>query len=631
MEVVRPARATIRFGAFEVDLRAGELRKRGVRVKLQEQPLQILQILLEHPGEIVTREDIQRRLWPSDTFVDFEHGLYNAIKRVREALRDSAEHPRFIETISKRGYRFIGSVDGVNGSFGAEDTISANELNKSSRWLRWISVVAAGAVFTAATLFTFNVFQVRDRFLGGSTATQIQSLAVLPLANLSGDSAQEYFSEGMTDGLITDLAQIGSLKVISRTSTMRYKKTDKSLREIVRELKVDGIVEGTVQRSGDRVRITAQLIDGRSDKHLWAATYERDVRDVLTLERDLTQEIARQIQARLTTPNQVPLAQPRPVDPKVLEAYLQGNYHLRKFSRGFGDEEKRKAGEYFRQAIDANPNFAPAYVGMSIAHYWPMQSSSDDIAIGRKAAETAVELDPTLSDAWATLAKIKFDSWDWPGTEEDYRRAIALNSNNASAHEGLCHLLDDMGRLDAGFKECEIAQQLDPNADHLSYSFYKRREYDRAIEVLLMMLRNDPNNGYLHHKLYEIYAAKGMYKEAVQHLEQTVTLFGFPELAVDLHRAFAASGYMGAMRWYAKELEHLHATKQVFLPVNLAAVYAFLGDEDRAFYWLEQAYKHQGHGGAGVTLTELKVYPPLDPIRSDPRFNDLVRRLGLPP
>jgi len=268
---------------------------------------------------------------------------------------------------------------------------------------------------------------------------------------------------------------------------------------------------------------------------------------------------------------------------------------------------------------------------MSNAHYGSMQLSTEDIAIERKAAERAVELDPTLSNAWATLADIKFDSWDWPGAEEDYRRAIALNPNNAPAHKGLCHFLDAMGHLDAGLTECQIAQELDPIEDHLSYALYKRREYDRAIELLRMMLRNDPDNGYLHHKLYENYAGKGMYNEAVQHLEQVVTLFGFPELALDIHRAFVASGYTGAMRWYAKELERLHATKQVFLPVNLAAVYAALGDKDRAFYWLEQAYKHRGHVGAGVPLTQLKIDPRFDSLHSDPRFNDLVLRMRMPP
>lgn len=630
MEAVRPAHTTIRFGAFELDRRAGELRKGGVRVKLPEQPLEILQILLEHPGEIVMREEIQHRLWPSDTFVDFEHGLYNAIKRVREALGDSAEDPRFIETIPKRGYRFIGSVNGSDGSIDAEVAGTRKEVIQGSWRTAWIGGIAALAgLATAVTIFSLNTFRIQDRVFG-PPVRRIESLAVLPLANLSDDPAQEYFSEGITDGLITDLAQIGSVRVISRTSSMQYKQTQKSLPQIARELNVDGIIEGTVQRSGDRVRITIQLIRASSDEHVWANSYERDVRDVLGLERDVTGEIAREVQARLTTGNQVTIAKAKAVDPNVLDAYLQGNYHLNRFSRGSGDEELRKAGEYFQQAIDADANFAPAYIGMAEAHRGKAQSSNEDTLIARKAAEKAVQLNPTLAEAWAALAKIKFDHWEWPGAEEDYRQAITHSYNNATAHEGLCDVLDDMGQLDSGLLECQIAQQIDPNADHMSYALMKRREYDRAIEVLLIMLERDPNNGYIHHTLYDCYAAKGMYKEAVQHLERVFELFGFPELAGDLRRAYAASGYLGAMQWYAKELEHLQATNQLFLPVNVAAVYTFLGDKDRALYWLEQAYKYPGRGNAGVELTEINVYPPLAPLRSDPRFKNLARRIGLP-
>ena len=493
------------------------------------------------------------------------------------------------------------------------------------------AVMGIVVLATAATIFGLNAFRARERLAAGTPTPQIQSLAVLPLANLSGDPAQEYFSDGMTDALITELAQIGSLRVISRTSSMLYKQTKKSLPEIARELNVDGIVEGTVQRSGDRVLINAQLIQGPTDKHLWANSYERDLREVFALENDVAGDIARQVQAKLKTPDQATQAQPRPVNPKVLEAYLQGNYHLQKFSRGSGDEERMKAWEFFQQAIDADPNFAPAYVGLSEAHGGTMQGSTDDHSIERKAAEKAVELDSTLSEAWQNLGDARFDSWDRRGAEESYRRAITLNPNNALAHDDLGWLLDDFERLEEGWKEAQIAQQLDPNHDHLYYALYKRREYDRAIKQLQTMLGNDPNNGLLHHQLYEAYTAKGMYKEAVQHLDRAAILYGLPELAPKLRRAFAVSGYAGAMREYAKELEHLHATKQIFWPVNLAAVYAALGDKDRAFYWLEEGYKRRGNFGSGVNLLDLKVYRGLDPLRSDPRFADLVSRMGLPP
>jgi TolB-like protein/DNA-binding winged helix-turn-helix (wHTH) protein len=328
---VPPSRTLVRFGVFELDADSRELRKQGLKVRLQDQPFQVLQILLERPGTVVTREELQRRIWTSDTFVDFDRGVYNAIKKLREALGDSAESPRFIETLSRRGYRFIAPVS-PNGntasSVEASSIVAERAPARTSRRTLQLSLAAAfGIVIVLAA--GISVGKIWPRFSVGTTP-QIRSIAVLPLQNLSANPAQEYFSDGMTDALITDLAQIGSLKVISRTSSLQYKQTKKSLPEIARELGVDGIVEGTVQRSGDRVRITAQLIHGPSDKHVWANSFEGDMGDVFTLEREVTQEIARQIQAKLGNPGQVTPEQPRPTNPKAFEAYLQGNYHLQK-------------------------------------------------------------------------------------------------------------------------------------------------------------------------------------------------------------------------------------------------------------------------------------------------------------
>jgi TolB-like protein/DNA-binding winged helix-turn-helix (wHTH) protein len=623
-----PSHALIRFGVFELDTESGELRKQGVKVRLQEQPFQILQILLEHPGRIVTREDLKRRIWPSDTFVDFDTGLYNAIKRLREALGDSAESPRFIETLSRRGYRFVAAVEG-NGHAATTPALPLEGTKPGSRRnLRLGIVVGMGVAIVVGAALGVGRFWRHSSSSG--TDPQIRSIAVLPLQNLSDDPAQEYFSDGMTDSLITDLAQIGSLKVISRTSSMQYKQTKKSLPDIARELNVDGIVEGTVQRSGDRVRITAQLILAPADKHLWANSYERDLRDIFLLERDVAGDIAGQVRARLATDNQAQLVHQRAVNPSALEAYLQGISHMHKFSRGFGDEELALASECFRRAIDAQPDFAAAYVGMAEARHDTLRSSDEDIDTARKAAERAVELDPNLSDAWTELADIKRDFWDWPGAEQGYRRALALNPNDAVAHDGLGSLLDAQGRMDEGLKEAEIAQQLDPNNDHLEPALENRHEYDEVIQHITTMLEADPDNGILHHKLYEGYAGKEMYKEAIQQLEQAAVLFGFRDTAFKLRQAFPASGYRGAMRKWAEELEHLQATNQVFAPINVAVAYAAAGDKERAFYWLEQACKRRGHGYGGIPMVFLNRDPGLDPLRSDPRFKDLLRRVGLP-
>ena len=623
---------TVRFGLFELDLTAGELRRNGRKIKLQEQPFQILSLLLEHPGDVVTPEQIIAKLWLDGTVVEYEHSIRTAVKKLRQALSDDADTPRYVETLPRRGYRFIASVNGADVAASVKETRRGKEIPTcSTRWFRWTTAIVSLVALTAATLFTLNAFKVRDRFLGSTSVPRIQSLAVLPLANLSGDPAQEYFSDGMTDALITDLSQIASLKVISRTSVMHYKKTDKTLPEIARELNVDGIVEGTVQRSGDHVRITAQLIHGRSDKHLWANSYERDMRDAFALERDVSEDVARQVQARLTTQNQMPLPQPRPTNVKALEAYLQGNYHLNRYGRGFGVEEKGRAAEYFQQAIDADRNFAPAYVGLANAHDDLPVSSRGDLEVMRKGAEQALALDPNSSEAWGILAGLRGRDFDWTGAEQGYRHAIGLNPNNAETRDRFCSFLAEMGRLDEALQQCQIAQELDPNNDHLSSILYWRGEYDRAIAMLRMVIERHPEESELHYSLFGCDAKKQSYKEAVEELERTLTLYGLSDTVAKIHQAFATSGYRGAIRAAAQEWEHLQQTKQFSLPVNIADLYATLGDKDRAFYWLDQAYTNRDTISSGEGVSYIKVDPMLEPLRSDPRFKDLVRRVGLPP
>jgi TolB-like protein/DNA-binding winged helix-turn-helix (wHTH) protein/Tfp pilus assembly protein PilF len=615
---------SFRVGPWRVEPGLNTVARNGTTLRLESKIMGVLVCLAEHAGETVSKEKLLQTVW-SGTFVS-DDVLFRSISELRRIFEDDAREPTLIQTIPKRGYRLVAPVEWVDGATEPEARRAA-VANTRKVWMRALPVVAA------ALLFVFlgaNVGKVRARLERKSGASQIHSLAVLPLRNLSADPAQEYFSDGLTDALITDLAQIASLKVISRTSSMQYKQTKKSLPEIARELNVDGIIEGAVQRSGDRVRITAQLIYAPSDKHVWVDSYERDMRDIFTLEREVTGDIAHQVQGRLTTPNQT-VAPPRPVNPQVLEAYLQGTYHLNRYGKGAGDEEKRKAAEYFQQAIDVDPNFAPAFNGMANAHLgleWP---SNQDFEIARKMAERAAELDPTLSDALETLRGMK-DDLDLRGAEHDVRHAIALNPNNAKAHDDLGELLDDTGRVDEGWVEYQIAQELDPNHDHLSDAFDMRGQYERAIAMQQMMLKRYPDDGYLHHSLFRDYVKTGMHKEAIQELEKAANLFGFPEAASRIHSAFVSSGYRGAMRQYAKELEDLVAAKQVFIPVNLAEVYATLGDKDRAFYWLEQAYTHHDVLAAStdLPLDRLNREILLDPIRSDPRFKDLVRRVGLP-
>ena len=635
MKHILPSRASIRFGVFELDPETGELRKQGLKVRLQEQPFQILKILLEHPGKVVTREELRQQIWPSDTFVDFNQGLYNATKKLREALGDSADTPRYIETLSRRGYRFIGAVSG-NGSTArtaaeVPQEAATTESHKPRHNSRIGIVVGTGGVVLLVVVLGLVPSGWRHRLLYKAAAPEIRSIAVLPLQNLSGDPAQEYFSDGMTDALITDLAQIGSLKVISRTSSMQYKGVGKkSLPEIARDLNVDGIVEGTVQRSGDRVRITAQLIHGLSDKHLWANSYERELRDAFALERDIADDIAQQVQARLETRSERGPTRPRPVDPKVLDAYVRGSYYLNGRGRGAGDEEQKKAREYFQQAIDLDPNFAPAYIGLADAHdvlSWP---EPEDLVIIRRLAEKAVELDPTSSDARLELGQAKWEAWDWSGAEEDFRRALALNPNNINAHDMLGSVLDVTGRLDEGWKESQIAQELDPKHDHLAESLYQRGQFDQAIEIRQRVAIRDPIDGYNHYALAMNYAHRQMFKEFTREMGKATTLYGLPEVASRLQHAYDQSGGEGVVREWAKELEHLAATRVLYLPGALAQLYAALGDKNRAFYWLEEYRQHHDVATADATIF-FKTDPWFASIRSDPRFGDFLRRVGLPP
>jgi TolB-like protein/DNA-binding winged helix-turn-helix (wHTH) protein len=638
----------IQFGAFELDSAAGELRKHGIKIRLQEQPLQILQQLLEHAGEIVIREDLQKRIWPADTFVDFDHGLYSAVQRLRDALGDNAETPRYVETLPRRGYRFIAAVHHGNGVEAKADTASVEapasvvlERAAPRRGLR-IPMLTATGVILVVILFAlaFMGGSLRERLLGKPAVPLIRSLAVLPLQNLSSDPNQEYFADGMTDALITDLAQIGSLKVISRTSTMHYKKSDKTLPEIAQELNVDGIVEGTVQRYGDRVRITAQLIHGPSDKHLWAKSYERDVHDLLALETDTANAIMQEIRLQLSPQEKDRLSVRRLVNLKGLEAYLQGQYRREQggvllavngreadYSRALHDSI-----EFYQEALREDPTYAPAYVAMAEVWAWeepamsaPLSQSSEGVKKAKAALEKALALNPQLAEAHMNLGQIAFRiDWNWPAAEQELKRAIELNPNLASAHEQYAEYLDAMGRMDEGMKEFEILQQLDPRNQQIPDAFYHRRQFDRVIELRKVNVETHAYGSSAHYDLAFPLVRVQSYKEAVDEWIETMVELGYKDLADDLRRGYKRAGFKGAIADWAAGLENYKDSPSV--PTALPAyLYTILGNKDRAFAWLERAYV-----GRAPEMASLNVDPDWDDLRSDPRFKDLVRRVGLP-
>jgi TolB-like protein/DNA-binding winged helix-turn-helix (wHTH) protein/Tfp pilus assembly protein PilF len=627
----------MRFGVFEIDLEACELRKSGMRMKLGGQPFQVLQLLVEHPQQVVTRDALKQHLWPQDTHVDYDLALKRLINRLRDTLGDSAESPRYIETIPRIGYRFLapvitdftgpGKVD--SEAVFVEGGLSAPAARRSK--VRFWQLLAAAALLVGVLLGVSSGRLRRFLLAGSSPAPSIRSLAVLPLANLSGDPGQDYFSDGMTDALITDLAQIGSLEVISRTSSMQYKKTSKSLPQIARELKVDGIVEGTVQRSGDRLRITAQLIEGATDRHLWAKSYERDAGEAFVLERDLTQDIAHEIQARLSDAGQRRVASPRTTNPKALDAYLQGLYHLQRFGMGFGDEAKRTAASHLEEAIQADPNFLPAYIQLLHAHSL-LYPEKEDFAASLAAAEKAVEIDPASAEAHLALGGAKWAGGAWAEAEQQFRQAVELDPNSEEAHASLGTILRIMGDANGAWNEAQIAQELNPKAESLGWSLYLQGQYDDVIERTLKWRETHLVDAAGHWSLAQVYLQKHMYAQWVAELGAAMKLYGFPEVGGHLQHAFATGGPKEAMCQWAKELEHLIVTKEVYYPGVLAQIYCILGDNDRAFYWLEHAYVHRDRAYDDPYLWgTLRLDPGFAGLRSEPRYKDLMHRIGLPP
>src|SRR5437762_1559648 len=549
----------LRFGVFEVDLRAGELRKHGLQIRIQEQPFQVLAILLEHGREVVTREELQKKLWSADTFVDFDQGLNKAINKIREALSDSAETPRFVETVARRGYRFLAEVTVVDAAaqkgrepankaaFQTRDrdrTPSSGEQAARRRLIPSLARRISGSLLVLLLVILLAwTFHSRNR-----PPLAIRSLAVLPLENLSADASQDYFADGMTDELITDLGQINSLRVISRTSVMAYKGARKPLAQIARELNVDAVVEGTVFRSGNRVRITAQLIEAPEDKHLWSNEYEGDLRDTLTLQNQVAHAIAEHIRISLNPQEEAALKSIKVVNPEAYVSYLKGRYFWNKRTA----DGLKAAVAYFNQAIEEDPNYARAYSGLADTYallgdwQYAVMTPKEALPKAKAAAIKALQLDSTLGEAHNSLAFCLdgFD-WDFESAEKEFRRAIILNPAYASAHHWYAWHLALVGRKTEAIDEMRKEENLDTLSLIINEALW-----------LLSDLKKRSNPFYS----------------------------------------------------YASEI---------------ATVYAALGDNRRAMTWLEKGYEERFNPG-------VLLRPGFDPLRSDARFQDLTRRVGLP-
>ena len=645
-----PVSQLVRFDRFELDLRAGELRKGGIRIRLQEQPLQVLQTLIEKPGEVVTGEELQKRIWPADTFVDFDHGLHAAVNRLRTALSDSADRPRYIETVGRRGYRFIGKLESSeqpapNLPSSANKTI----LKAAPRfWNSWTGMIGGfgAALVIAAGLIAGNVYGLKDWIFKTTTPHPFHSLAVLPLENLSGDAKQDPFADEMTEELITQVSKLGNLRVISRTSVMQYKGSKKSLPQIASELHVDAVVEGAVELVGNRVRITAQLVNGATDEHIWAERYDRELSDVLLLQSEVAGDIAKQIDLQLTPQQQQRLhAGAHPVNPDAYQSYLLGRYYWN-MRTGEGLE---KAGRYFAEAIEKDPNFALAYSGQ--ADYFAyltvlggpeILKPRDAMAKARTAAAKALELDDSLAEAHASMGNILHNyDWNWAAAEREYKRAIDLNPNYAMAHHLYAHLLIQTGHTQESLAEAHRALELDPYSpfvnNGLARQYYLSRDYEKAAAQCLMGLQINPAYFPARIQLALAYEQTGKLPQAISELEQAAgsmaTGGGAPNSSgppIDVPVVHALLGHAYAISGRKadalKELSKLQAAaaKRYIPPSYFAILWMGLGDNKQAFAWLDRGYQDRSEH-----MLYLGLEPLVDPLRGDPRFVSLLKKVGL--
>src|SRR5215469_419498 len=619
--VVQTARL-YRFGPYELDTRQRELRRSGIRLPVQGQPLQILELLLQSPKQLVTREQFRQALWPGGTFVDFDDSLNTGIRRLRQVLGDDADRPRFIETLSRRGYRFLAEVEAVS-EVETPDPPEPARTQPPQTPKAQKHVLIVGAVAVIVILGTLGLVLQQNRPHTG--ARQIHSIAVLPLENLSGDPAQEYFADGMTDALITDLAQISSLKVISRTSVMRYKGVRKPLPDIARELNVDGIVEGTVIRTSERLRVDAQLIEANSDRHFWAKSYERKVGDAVALQTDLAQAIANEIQAKLTPQEQARLQRIESVDPQTYELYLRGRYLWNNQT----DIARQKSIAYFQQAIQRDPHYAPAYAAIAEAYVVrmdlpPKESSSK----AKAAASAALQLDDTLANAHSALAGSLFwYDWDWAGAEKEFQRALTLNPNYARAHQWYAQYLATMGQQDLAVEELKRAEQLDPISLQISGSSGRYgKQYDLMLEHARKMLELYPDNPIPYMHLGRAYALQGMYPEAIAAWQKARDLSGGDptDALIGLGYTYAVWGKRAEALKILGELK-AQSKRRYVSPSSIALIYLGMGEKDDAFDWLQKALTDHD-----IRLLLVSKGPEWASLRSDPRYTELLTRMGLP-
>ena len=620
------------FGPFEVDVVSGELRRQGLKIRLQDQPFRLLVLLLDHAGDVVTREKVRETLWPADRYVDFDHSLNTAVRKLREALGDSAETPRYVETIARRGYRFIAPVAPLPAASVVPSTEAAATPAPPPppAYARRRAILTIVAVICAASLAAY--WMVRHN--GPSEAGRRVTLAVLPFDNLSGDPDQEYLSDGMTEEMITQLGRLepDRMRVLARSSTWKYKRAERDIGRLRRELGADYVLEGSVRRSGDRVRITAQLVQVADQSQVWAKTYERDLSDVLILQSEVAEALARTIAVKLTPDAQARLARARPIRPEAYQDYLRGRFFWNRKT----EASLKQALGYFQKAIAADPGYAAAYSGLADS-YSSLGASSvvgglpprQAMPEAKAAALKALQIDGTSAEAHASLANVHLlYEWDLPASEKEFRRAIELDPNYTTAHHWYSHCLLLLGRNEESLAESRRALELEPLqlvvGIHLGWHYFYARQYDQAIEQFQKTLELDPAFPQARRYAAWAYLQKGMHTEAIAALRAALdSREQDPEIQGELGHALAVAGRRAEARAMLESLGRLAAARYVS-PYSVALIHAGLGDRDQAFAWLDKAYSERSD-----YMPYLALEPMLDSLRSDRRFTALVERVGL--
>ncbi len=624
----------LRFHNFELDPGQFALRRAGHRIRLERKPMELLILLAEKRGQLVAREEIIERVWGKDFFFDAECGINNVVRKIRGALNDDPERPRFVETVVGKGYRFIGTVEVLAKpaeQVPPQESVRAQPLRPQGRKALSRLTLAVAASSALGLLVWGSVATLRPHRRAALGAPSIRSIAVLPFTNLSGDPNQEYFADGMTEELITEMGKLGALRVISHTSVNRFKATKTPLQQIARELQVDGVVEGTVAREAKRVRVTANLVQARTDRQLWAETYERDLGDVLKLQDEVAQAIVQHVRVQLTPQQQARLGSAPEVNPRAYEAFLQGRFYLTTTSNPQGI---KKAQSYFEEAIQRDPGFAPAYAGLANCYLalgsLRRLSPQDAYRHGNEAIRKALQLNENLSEAHSTLGYLSWaHDWDWRTAERELNYAIELNPNSIQGHEELASFLGWSGRRAEALAEVARIRELDPAYPFgfivESVIYYHLRDYKTMVEVNRQSVASNPDEWLGHYFLGVGYEGLGQQLEAIPEYQKAVELSqSDTDTVAALGHAYATIGRRAEAQKILRDLHRQSKTSYVS-PYMIAAIYAGLGDKERAFEFLERAYQERSSNIPYFIKADLRI----DTLRSDPRFADLIHRVGL--